>query len=100
MLGILKRKKREVRDRTVYMEIYGDNKVTYRVIVGRKYFFGEDVVTYGIEAEDKKSGECGAIPDFSRNIDDAVDFAEILIMGKIPPRHMYSRALGYLSVSI
>ena len=32
MFGIMRKVKREVRDRTVYMEVYGDNKVSYRVI--------------------------------------------------------------------
>lgn len=100
MFGIIRKIKREVRDRTVYMEIYGDNKVAYRVIVGRMFSFGEDIITYGIEAEDRCSGECGIIPDFSRNIEDAVDFAELLITGRVRPRDIYSKALGYLCVSI
>lgn len=100
MFGIMRRVKREVRDRTVYMEIYGDNKVIYRVIVGRMFSFGEDIVTYGIEAEDRFTGESGVIPDFSRNIEDAVDFAELLITGRVRPRDIYAKALGYLCVSI
>ena len=39
MFGIVRKIKREVQDRTVYMEVYGDNKVAYRVIAGRINLF-------------------------------------------------------------
>ena len=80
MFGIIRKKKQDVRDRTVYMEVCGDNKVAYRVIAGRLCGGGYDVVTYGIEAQDLCSGEYECIPDFSRDIEDAVDFAEMLIL--------------------
>lgn len=100
MFGMVRKIKREVRDRTVYMEVFGDNKVSYRVIVGRIYLNGEDVVTYGVEAEDFRTGERECIPDFSRDIEDAVDFAEMLISAKARPSQLYGRALNYLWVSI
>lgn len=100
MFGIMRRKNREVRDRTVYMEVYGDNKVAYRVVSGRIDLFGDEVSTYGVEAEDFTSGEKEGIPDFSRNIEDAVDFAEMLISGRVKPRQVYNKALNYLCVSI
>lgn len=100
MFGMVKRVKRIVRDRTVYMEVYGDNKVSYRVTAGRMTVNGEDVITYGIEAEDLSTGEKSVLPDFSRDIEDAVDFAEMLISSRIHPSKLYSRALNYLSMSI
>ena len=100
MFGIMRKVRREVTDRTVYMEVFGDNKVSYRVITGRLDLFGDDVITYGIEAEDFQSGEKEVIPDFSRNIEDAVDFAEILISGRVRPKQIYGRALNYLCISI
>lgn len=100
MFGLIRKTKREVRDRAVYMEVFGDNKVAYRVLTGRIEMFGEEISTYGIEAEDYNSGDKETISDFSRNIEDAVDFAELLISKKIPPRQMYNQALGYLCVSI
>ncbi len=100
MFGIMRRINREVRDRTVYMEVFGDNKVAYRVITGKIESFGSEVNTYGIEAEDYCSGEKEAIPDFSRNMEDAVDFAEMLISGRVAPKQLYSKALNYLCVSI
>lgn len=92
--------KREVKDKTVYMEVYAENNVAYRVVSGRIEMFGSEICTYGIEAEDHESGDIETIPDFSRNIEDAVDFAEMLISGKVPPKQLYNKALNYLCVSI
>ncbi len=100
MFGMRRRIKKEVRDRTVYMEVYGDNKIIYRVIAGKTWLYGEEVHTYGIEAEDRASGEKEIIQDFSRNIEDAVDFAEMLINSRARPKQLYTKALGYLCVSI
>lgn len=100
MFGIIRKTKHEVRDRTVYMEIYGDNKIAYRVTAGKVSYFGDSLYTYGVEVEDKATGEMEAIPDFSRNVEDAVDFTEMMINAKIRPRQMYSKALNYLCISI
>lgn len=100
MFGIIRKKKQDVRDRTVYMEVCGDNKVSYRVIAGRLFSGGCDVITYGIEAQDMASGVLETIPDFSRDIEDAVDFAEMLISSRTRPEGIYSRALNYLCASI
>ena len=100
MFGIVKKIKHEVKDRTVYMEIFGENKVAYRVLSGRLFMYGDEFITYGIEVIDRKSGEKESIYDFSRNIEDAVAFAELLISEKCRPRQLYSRALDFLRVSI
>lgn len=100
MFGIVKRIKHDVRDKTLYMEIFGDNKVAYRVLSGKMTMFGDEVITYGVEVIDKKSGDKECISDFSRNIEDAVAFAESLITNKSRPRQLYSKALDYLRVSI
>lgn len=100
MFGIVKRIKRDVRDKTLYMEIFGDNKVAYRVLSGKMVMYGDEVITYGVEVIDKKSGDKECIADFSRNIEDAVAFAESLITNKSRPRQLYSKALDYLRVSI
>lgn len=100
MLGMVRIIKHEVRDRTIYMEVFGDNKVSYRVTVGKMFFCGQDITTYGVEAEDAKNGEYEAIADFSHNIEDAVDFAEMLISDRVRPSEIYSMALHYLWISI
>lgn len=100
MFGMVRKVKHEVRDRTIYMEVFGDNKVSYRVTAGKVYLNGEDVITYGVEVEDIKKGEYEAIADFSRDIEDAVDFAEMLIASKTRPAQIYTKALNYLWISI
>lgn len=100
MFGIMRKINREVKDKAVYMEVFGDNRVAYRVITARMSIFGDEINTYGIEAEDYGNGEKEAIADFSHNIEDAVDFAEMLISGKVKPNQIYNKALNYLCVSI
>ena len=100
MFGIIKRKKTEVHDKTVYMEIFTDKKIAYRVLSGRMELYGYEIITYGIEVENRNTGEKESIPDFSRNIEDAVVFAETLISERCRPRGLYNKALDFLRVSI
>ena len=100
MFGLIKRIEREVTDKSTYFEVLGDNKVAYRVITGTLGGFGYPIITYGVEAEDIGSGEKETIADFSRNIEDAVDFTEMLITKKLKPCQIYNLALNYLYVSI
>ncbi len=100
MFGLIKKKKQEVRDRTIYMEVFGDNKVSYRVTSGKITCEDAEIITYGVEVENSRTGQREVIPDFSRNIEDAVDFAEMLIISKTPPFRLYNRALNYLMISI
>ena len=100
MFSVVRRKKHEVRDKMVYMEVYGDNKVAYRVTVGRIFQYGEELITYGVEAEDHITGAVETIADFSRDIEDAVDFAEMLISSRAKPSQLYTKALNYLWLSI
>lgn len=100
MFGILSKTRQEVREKMVYLEVYAENKVSYRVTSGITDGKAGEVITYGIEAEDRLSGEKEIISDFSRNIEDAVDFAEMLIKGRIRPRQIYGKALNYLSFTI
>ena len=100
MFGIVKKIKREVIDKTTYMEIFGDNKVAYRVLSGRMRIFEDEIITYGVEVIDHRNGQKELIDDFSRNIEDAVAFTELLISQKIKPCQLYSKALDFLRVSI
>lgn len=100
MFEIVKKVKRYIREKTLYMEILGDNKVAYRVLSVKMMIYGDEIITYGIEIVDKKSGNTECISDFSRNIEDAVAFVESLITNKSRPRQLYNRALDYLRVSI
>ena len=96
MVGIMGRKKQKVTGRTVYLEIYGDNRVTYRVVEGHISGINSSVTVYGVEAEDMNRGELEAISDYSRSLTDAVAFAETLIRSRARPKEIYSRALSSL----
>lgn len=100
MFGLMHRTKKEVNDKSVYFEVFADNCIAYRVTTGTINDFNYPVVTYGVEAEDVKNGEIETISDFSRNVEDAVDFAELLITKKSKPSQMYNLALNYLYFSI
>ena len=99
MFGKVKNKT-DVTDRKVYMEIFSDRRISYRVTAGRAVRFGEEIDIYGIEAEDSRTGESEKIADFSPDIEDAVAFAEMLTSQKIRPRQLYGKALDYLMLSI
>ena len=86
--------------RTVYLELFSEKKVAYRVTAGRTVRYGEEINIYGIEAEDSRTGESEKIADFSPDIEDAVAFAEMLTSQKIRPRQLYGKALDYLMLSI
>ena len=102
MFGLVRRGKRVIKDKSVYMEVFGENRIAYRVITGLLEDSDSELqrTTYGIEAEDYRSGEKEIIVDFSGNIEDAVDFTEMLISKKAKPSQMYNMALNYLYVSI
>ena len=101
MFGLIASPCRQVTDRTVYMEVYGANKIIYRVTESRLSYPGETIRrAYGIEVEDPRTGEREILADFSHDLEDAVDFAEMLIAGKTVPRQLYGRALSYLCIAI
>ncbi|MBR1824112.1 MAG: hypothetical protein IJ779_07760 [Ruminococcus sp.] len=100
MFAVLKNKVTDVTDRTVYLEIFSDRKVAYRVTAGRTVRHGKESNTYGIEAVDSRTGETERIADFSPDIEDAVAFAEMLTAERAKPRQLYSRALNFLYLLI
>ena len=100
MFSAVNNKKAYVKDRTVYMELFSDRKISYKVTAGRIMRFGEEISVYGIEAEDFITGESEKIADFSPDIEDAVAFAEMLTACKVRPRQLYVKALSYLMLLI
>ncbi len=100
MFGYIDVREHSVNSRTVYMEIYGGNKVSYRVTSGQMMRYGSESKTYGVEIEDHNSGRTASIRDFSADIEDAVDFAELLVSEHCVPQQLYAMALKYLYISI
>lgn len=98
MLTTLKREKIVAQEKTGYMEVVGNNRVTYRVTICRIVQNGEEYNTYGIEAETGigpiKFKE--SIDDFSRELKTAVAFAEMLVKYNIKPSLIFNAALCFL----
>lgn len=98
MTTVLERKKEIMTDKTCYMEVQGNNRITYRVMSGYVMHNGEEYYTYGIEAE-KAIGPVKlkeSIDDFSRDLKKAVGFAEMLLRYNIKPSLIYNAALCFL----
>lgn len=98
MIKALKREKAVMTEKTSYMEVVGNNRVTYRVTTGRAVLNGREYVTYGIEAE-KGIGPVRfkeSIDDFSTDLKTAVCFAEMLLKYNIKPSLIYNAALCFL----
>jgi len=100
MFGIMQKNSGNVTDISTYLEVHGVNKVAYRITTGTLTDSGYPMVTYGIEATDLRTGVKGEISNFSRSVEEAVDFAEMLIQNKVKPLEISGLALKYLCASI
>ncbi len=81
----------------VYMEVYGSNRVIYRVTAGSIIQNGISKPFYGVMLEDLRSGECQSIADFSPDLEQTIRFANALIQRELKPSGLYDAAFGYLS---
>ncbi len=102
MVTALKRDKIVAQEKSNYMEVVGNNRVTYRVTICHIVQKGEDYTTYGVEAEigigPIKFTE--SIDDFSRELKTTVGFAEMLVKYNIKPSLIYNAALCFLRENI
>lgn len=76
----------------VYMEVYGANRVVYRVTA---YSNGTNAA-YGVSLEDMRTGETASIEDFSNQLERTIHFANQLIQKEIRPTALFDIALGQL----
>lgn len=89
---------RRIEDTVVYMEVYGSNRVIYRVTAGWVVRpDGTAKSVYGICLEDLRSGEQQALEDFSDTLDQTILFANHLVEQEIRPEELYDAALKQLS---
>lgn len=84
-------------ENVVYMEVYGSNRVIYRVTAGSIIQDGVSQPFYGVMLEDLRSGECQSIADFSPDLEQTIRFANALIQRELKPSGLYDAAFGYLS---
>lgn len=83
----------------VYMEVYGVNRIIYRVTIGSAKRRGKEVAVYGVLLEDMRTGKCESLENFSEDIETAIKFANDLIHKRISPTGLYNEALRHLRFS-
>lgn len=84
----------------VYMEVYGSNRVIYRVTAGSVVQGKTKTPTYGVMLEDMRSGEIHSIADFSENLEQTIIFANDLVRRETRPSRLYDVALEYLCTNL
>lgn len=84
----------------VYMEVYGSNRIVYRVTAGSVIQQGTEIPTYGVMLEDMRSGEQQSIADFSTDLERTIVFANDLVKRETRPSGLYDVALEYLSAAL
>lgn len=84
----------------VYMEVYGSNRVIYRVTAGSVVQGKTETPTYGVILEDMRSGEIHSIADFSEDLEQTIVFANDLVGREIRPSGLYDVALEYLCANL
>ncbi len=85
--------------RMIYMEVYGVNRIIYRVTIGTAKRRGREVTVYGVSLEDMRTGQCESLEDFSEDIESTLQFAGDLIHKRVSPNGLYNEALRHLRFS-
>ncbi len=83
-----------------YMEVYGSNRVIYRVTADILPRRGVAQTAYGVMLEDMRTGEQEQISDFSENLEQTIRFANDLVQREIRPSGLFDIALRYLSEEV
>ena len=79
------------------MEVYGSNRVIYRVTAGSVIRQSVSEPFYGVTLEDLRTGERYSIADFSSDLEQTIRFANALVQQEIRPSSLYDAALAALS---
>lgn len=81
-----------------YMEVYGANRVLYRVTASNTHRNQKLSVVYGMQ--DLRSGETAEIHAFSNSLEKTVCFVNDLIQKQVQPYQVYNAALRQLSLEV
>ncbi len=84
----------------IYMEVYGVNRVVYRVTACNTYRNKAIHVIYGVSLQDLRTGETAEIDSFSNNLEKTVCFVNDLIQQEIQPYQVYNAAFRQLSLEV
>ncbi|MGN0592835.1 MAG: hypothetical protein ACI4JQ_06290 [Ruminococcus sp.] len=80
----------------IYMEVYGVNRVIYRVTAGTIHRKGKPVSVYGVTLEDVRTGERESLENFSEDMEHTVQFTNALVRRRVRPDGLYNEALRQL----
>lgn len=83
----------------IYMEVYGVNRIIYRVTIGTAKRRGKEVSIYGVSLEDMRTGRRENLENFSEDIESTLKFANDLIHKRVSPDRLYNEALRHLRFS-
>ncbi|MBQ8724752.1 MAG: hypothetical protein IJY74_03665 [Oscillospiraceae bacterium] len=90
-------RKNDVPENTmVYMEVYGINRVIYKVTASSVRRKGKPVYVYGVTLEDAKTGVSESLESFSEDMEHTIQFANALVKKHIRPEGLYNEALRHL----
>lgn len=80
----------------IYMEVYGVNRVVYRVTATTVKRRGKPISVYGVSLEDVRTGQREELENFSVDMERTVQFANALIHKRVRPDGLYNEALRHL----
>ncbi len=103
MSALLKEREKKIsKEKTVYMEMMGENRVRCRVTAGSASENGITYDIYGVELEMKKGPLRikESIEDFAEDLDTAVEFSGWLVKHGTKPSEIYNAALNFLGSKI
>ncbi len=83
-----------------YMEVYGVNRVIYRVTACNTYQKKAIHVTYGVSLQNLRTGETAEITAFSNNLEKTICFVNDLIQREAQPYQIYNAAFRQLSLEV
>lgn len=89
-------KKSEQENTMVYMEVYGINRVIYRVTASAVRRKGKSVFVYGVSLEDARTGSLETLESFSEDMEHTIQFTNSLVKKHVRPEGLYNEALRHL----
>lgn len=95
----VKKQVQKQESRMIYMEVYGVNRIIYRVTIGTAKRKGKEVSVYGVSLEDMRTGQSENLENFSEDIESTLKFTNDLIHKSVSPNGLYNEALRHLRFS-
>ncbi|MBO5227071.1 MAG: hypothetical protein J6B17_03150 [Ruminococcus sp.] len=95
-MALQARRSSEPDNSLVYMEVYGINRVIYRVTASAVRRKGKPVFIYGVTLEDARTGMAETLESFSEDMEHTIQFTNSLVKKHVRPEGLYNEALRHL----